>query len=296
VVSAEPAPPKVTVIIATYNWATVLPYSIGSVLSQTFTDFELLVIGDGCTDESEEVVTTIADPRVQWTNLPTNSGHQAVPNNDGLRRARGEVVAHLGHDDLWLPRHLEHLVAAIDEGATVAHSRVLMVGPHAARARPQPGWQYRPGRWIAPTSVVYRRDAIVEVGGWSGPLDVNVVAEERTVAWSPEGELWQRVAVQHGPPVLVDRLTCVKLPALVRRNVYRTRPSHEQALWASRIRAAEDPERDLLAFQHDDKAASLRGRVARSFRFRTQGLRRRLDPRTHEQKVRSIRRRKGLDP
>ncbi|HYC91914.1 MAG TPA: glycosyltransferase [Thermoanaerobaculia bacterium] len=40
--------PRVTVIMATYNWSTVLPYSIGSVLAQTFTDFELLVIGDGC--------------------------------------------------------------------------------------------------------------------------------------------------------------------------------------------------------------------------------------------------------
>jgi len=47
---AGEAAPRVTVIMATYNWATVLPYSIGSVLDQTFTDFELLVIGDGCTD------------------------------------------------------------------------------------------------------------------------------------------------------------------------------------------------------------------------------------------------------
>ena len=108
-------------IIATYNWATVLPYSIGSVLDQTFTDFELLVIGDGCTDESEQVVAAIADPRVHWINLPTNTGNQAGPNNEGLRRARGDIVAHLGHDDLWLPRHLEHLVAAIDAGAAVAH-------------------------------------------------------------------------------------------------------------------------------------------------------------------------------
>ncbi len=282
-------------IIATYNWATVLPYSIGSVLRQTFTDFELLVIGDGCTDESEAVVTAIADARVHWMNRPTNSGHQAVPNNDGLRRARGEVVAHLGHDDLWLPRHLEHLVATIDEGATIAHSRVLMVGPRSVRARPQPGWQYRPGRWIAPTSVGYRRDAILEVGGWPGPLAINVVPEERTVSWSPEGDLWQRVTVRYGPPVLVDRVTCVKLPAIARRNVYRTRPSHEQALWEARIRAAEDPERDLLAFERDDRSASLGGRAVRSLRYRTQRLRRRLDPRTHAQKVRSARRRKGLD-
>src|SRR6185437_6930430 len=74
---ARPVPlvvnhPRVTVVIATYNWATVLPYSIGSVLDQTFTDFELLVVGEGCTDESDAVVTRIGDPRVQWHNLATN--------------------------------------------------------------------------------------------------------------------------------------------------------------------------------------------------------------------------------
>ena len=54
--------PRVTVMIATYNWATVLPYSIGSVLDQTYRDFELLVTGDGCTDESAEVVGRFDDP------------------------------------------------------------------------------------------------------------------------------------------------------------------------------------------------------------------------------------------
>ena len=68
--------PRVTVVMATYNWATVLPYSIASILDQTFTDFELLVIGDGCTGDSAEVVAGFDDPRVQWHNLPSNAGHQ----------------------------------------------------------------------------------------------------------------------------------------------------------------------------------------------------------------------------
>src|SRR5438034_6974226 len=71
--------PRVTVVMATYNWSTVLPYSIGSALRQTFTDFELLVVGDGCPDDSAEVVAAIDDPRVRWINLPANSGHQSAP-------------------------------------------------------------------------------------------------------------------------------------------------------------------------------------------------------------------------
>ncbi|HKO55667.1 MAG TPA: glycosyltransferase family A protein [Thermoanaerobaculia bacterium] len=83
-------PPRVTVIMATYNWSSVLPYSIGSALLQTFADFELLVVGDGCTDDSEAVVNARDDRRVRWINLPVNSGHQSTPNNEGLRQARGE--------------------------------------------------------------------------------------------------------------------------------------------------------------------------------------------------------------
>src|SRR5688572_29309589 len=98
--------PRITVIIATYNWSTVLPYSIGSVLGQSLTDFELLVIGDGCTDDSEQVVSGIGDPRVQWINIPRH-GHQSGPNNEGIRRARSGYIAYLGHDDLWLPHHFE---------------------------------------------------------------------------------------------------------------------------------------------------------------------------------------------
>ena len=133
--------PRVTVITPTYNWATVLPYSIGSVLDQTFSDFELLVIGDACTDESAAVVEGICDPRVRWHNLATNTGHQSGPNNEGIRQAAGDVIAYLGHDDLWLPRHLELLLEAFDDGAQVAHGTTLYVYPDRPPALwPPAGW------------------------------------------------------------------------------------------------------------------------------------------------------------
>src|SRR3954451_5872363 len=100
-------PPRVTVIIPTYNWSSVLPYSIGSVLRQSFRDFELLVVGDGCTDDSEKVVSAIDDPRVRWINLPENTRHQSGPNNEALRQGEGEIIAHLRHRDLSLPHLLQ---------------------------------------------------------------------------------------------------------------------------------------------------------------------------------------------
>src|SRR3954454_13925046 len=148
--------PRVTVIIATYNWSSVLPYSIGSVLRQTMQDFEILVAGDGCTDDSEQVVAAIRDPRIHWFNLPANTRHQSAPNNEGLRQARGEIIAYLGHDDLWLPHHLQAHVAALDAtGADLASSICTLVAPDGSfwAAIPSPR-----NEWFSfPTCITHRR-------------------------------------------------------------------------------------------------------------------------------------------
>jgi len=233
------SPPRVTVVIPTYSWATVLPYSIGSVLEQTFTDLELLVIGDCCTDESEAVVTSFTDPRVQWFNLPEPTRHQVGPDNEGIRRARGDIVAYLGHDDLWLPRHLELLVAAIDNGAVFAHGRQLRVVPgEPPRVLPPRGWSYRRGARIPPTSMAHAREAVPHVGGWRMPAE--------TGQRDPEDELWMRMFDAFGKPALVPLVTSIKFPAAERPNVYRERPHHEQAEWRERIRATDEPERAFL--------------------------------------------------
>src|SRR5882757_3549306 len=106
--------PRITVIIPTYNWSSVLPYSIGSVLRQTRTDGELWVVGDGCTDDSEEGAGKFKDPRIHWHNLEKNVGQQGGPINAILRQCRTDYVAYLGHDDVWLPHHLEVLAGALD--------------------------------------------------------------------------------------------------------------------------------------------------------------------------------------
>lgn len=102
---------SVSVIIATYNGAETLPYTLRSVLNQSFDDIEIFVIGDGCTDGSEAIVKGFGDSRLHWHNLPTNSGSQPAPNNEGLRRATGDYIAYCGHDDLWFPDHLAVMVA-----------------------------------------------------------------------------------------------------------------------------------------------------------------------------------------
>jgi glycosyltransferase involved in cell wall biosynthesis len=230
--------PRVTVVMATYNWSTVLPYSIGSALRQTFADFELLVVGDGCTDDSDAVVASIGDPRVRWINLPANTGHQSGPNNEGLRQARGELIAYLGHDDLWLPHHLASAVAAIDGGADVASGIMAWVG---ADGRVDP--LFRSPRYfpymVAPSSIMHRRRVTEDVGGWR-PHD-----DRMTVP--PDTDLWMRMEAAGYRFASVPRLSGIKIPAGPRRDVYKTRPYAEQAHWLARIESEPDLEMVQLA-------------------------------------------------
>jgi glycosyltransferase involved in cell wall biosynthesis len=229
--------PRVTVIIATYNWSTVLPYAIDSVLRQTMRDFELLVVGDGCTDDTEQVVAAITDPRVRWINLPENTGHQAGPNNRGLREAKGEFIAYLGHDDLWLRHHLQCITDALDAtGAAVAHSLLIRIPPGQQTGTPVlPMPQY--GMGGPPSCTVYRRHVTEKIGGWKDYRELNL---------APETDLFRRAQAAGFPVVFVPRLTAIKFPASQRKDVYRDRPSHEQAAWLERINSDQDFEATLL--------------------------------------------------
>lgn len=105
--------PRVSVIIPTYNRADKLPRSIDSVLDQTLEDFELLVVDDGSTDETEAVVTGYDDPRVKYVPHEENQGASAA-RNTGIDRAEGDYVALLDSDDEFTPRKLEKQVELLE--------------------------------------------------------------------------------------------------------------------------------------------------------------------------------------
>jgi hypothetical protein len=226
------ATPRVSVIISTYNRSAVLRHAIASVLSQNFGDFELLVVGDCCTDDSAGVVAGFGDPRIRWFNLPANSGHQSGPNNEGLRQARGELIAYLGHDDLWLPHHLQALAAAIEGGADVVTGLTEVVGPQGSRLDIMPQQlTYIPGLWLPPTALMHRRALVERIGGWRDYRELKV---------DPEADLIERALAAGSRLVILPRLTAVKFPAAWRKNIYRSRTDDEQASWLARI--TSDPE------------------------------------------------------
>ena len=106
------AKPKISILLATYNRPSFLRASIRSVVMQTMTDWELLVINDGGADV-RTVVDFFKDARIQYYKRSSNRG-QASCFNFGLERSRGTYIAHIDDDDLWYPDHLQTLIKEIE--------------------------------------------------------------------------------------------------------------------------------------------------------------------------------------
>ena len=100
--------------MAAYQRAGTLPRAIGSVLAQTHGDFELIVVDDGSTDGTRELVTSYADVRVRYVAHERNRGVTAAKNT-GFDHARGEWITTLDSDDELVPTALERLVRAVRE-------------------------------------------------------------------------------------------------------------------------------------------------------------------------------------
>lgn len=102
--------PKFSVVIPLYNKAKSIRSTVESVLAQTFVDFELLIVNDGSTDGGGDAVCTMKDPRIRLIDKP--NGGVSSARNRGIAEAKGEWIALLDGDDLWLPNHLENFVKA----------------------------------------------------------------------------------------------------------------------------------------------------------------------------------------
>lgn len=232
--------PEVTVIIAAYNRSPVLRYAIESVLQQTFTNFELLVIGDACTDDSADVVQSFADNRVHWQNLPVNTGSQAGPNTAGLQQAQGRYIAYLGQDDLWLPHHCETVLPALRTGADVAYGLVVKIGPRGVIrgiyncARP-----YTKDLELVPSVTMHTKALADTLGNrWSHPLEVT-----RSI----DKDWWLRAKDAGAVFRPVHRITALKFPTSTQKDAYRQGGNaHHQDYWLQRLLAEPDvAEREL---------------------------------------------------
>src|SRR4051812_26679567 len=117
------ASPTVSVLMAVYNGEQYLREAVNSILSQTFKDFEFIIIDDGSTDRSPELLASYAraDSRVKLISRPNKGLTKSL--NEGLHAARGEFVARMDGDDISLPERFERQVSYLRE-----HPEVVLVG------------------------------------------------------------------------------------------------------------------------------------------------------------------------
>jgi len=139
--------PTISVIIPSYNRAHLIEKCINSVLKQTNQDFEIIVVDDGSTDETESVVKNLNDKRICYVKHDSNKG---VSNalNTGIRLSKGEFISFLGSDDEWLPGKLEKELKAFENAGTrlgVVYSGLWQIGSNRKRYVPRKGIKKKDG-------------------------------------------------------------------------------------------------------------------------------------------------------
>lgn len=200
---------KVTVLMPVYNAGAYLEHSIRSILGQTWTDFEFLIVNDGSTDNSRDIVLSFRDARIRLIENSANIGLTKSLNR-GLKSAGGEYVARQDADDISCPARLERQVKFLD-----AHPDVVLLGTRA-RAVDEKGAPTREQRLRIPVGLHAIRWYLM----FQNAFVHSSVMFRRTIVWEKIGgynesferaqdyELWSRIARTHAvenlPETLID--------------------------------------------------------------------------------------------
>lgn len=215
----------VSVIMPTYNRARIIERSINSVLRQTLTNFELIIIDDASTDNTEEVVRRYGDARIRLIKRAVNhlelyhtEGVIDNPRNDGLKVARGKYICYLDSDDIYRPSFLSTMSAYLDQN------------PHAGLAYCDSVWHRKLGgkedascnmsfdfdmelmkrrNIIGTLTVMHRREVVNEVGFFQ-PIKVRCPHPGIRYVGIEDWDYWFRIAqhfkIAHLPVVLADKM------------------------------------------------------------------------------------------
>lgn len=182
--------PEVSVLIPSYNHAHYLVYALDSVVSQSFSNWEAIVIDDGSTDDTQRVTAQFDDQRITYI-YQENQGLSAA-RNTGIRAAKSEIIALLDADDIWRDDYLEMMLAPLDSqpeavavycgfqyidenGQDVGIPSLKIVPPSEFR-----DYFAAHGNWLVPSGVVFRK----EIAEKEGCFDESLRAVEDAYLWS----------------------------------------------------------------------------------------------------------------
>ena len=183
---------KLSVLMITYNNGAYLREAINSILNQTFTDFEFIIVDDGSTDETQSILQTYADSRIRVITHENNYGRN-VARNTALNTASGEYCAWMDSDDASLPFRLEKQIIFMD-----AQPDVILSGGHMqeyetkiVRKNPLTDEAIRVSMiWHSPfsnSSTIFRRVPCLQIGGFSQEFPV-----------CQDYDFWRRLALLPG--------------------------------------------------------------------------------------------------
>jgi len=188
------ADPLVSVVVPTYNRSKTVKRAVKSVLGQTYQKLELIVVDDGSTDNTEEVINSFEDGRIRYISHDKNKGGSAA-RNTGIRRSEGGLIALLDSDDEWLPRKLEKQVSLwrqCSNSVGLVYCPIL-IHDHQIKHIIKPNRESKEG-------YVYRE----LLHGWTGPTTSSVTIRKEVFQLSglfDEGfpsyqdyDLWIRIA------------------------------------------------------------------------------------------------------
>ncbi|MFD1341122.1 glycosyltransferase family 2 protein [Litorisediminicola beolgyonensis] len=199
--------PRASIIVPSYNSAATLPATLASLLAQTAKDFEIVVVDDGSTDSTPDLLQRITDPRLRIVRQ-ANRG-LAGARNSGVHAARGTVVGFCDADDLWHPqkldRHLEHLAARPRIGVSYSGSSLIDAKGRATGHAQRPRLKRvdathvflrNPiGNGSAP---VFRRSALDAISYLPKGGDTRPWVFDETFRQSEDIECWLRLALTTG--------------------------------------------------------------------------------------------------
>jgi glycosyltransferase involved in cell wall biosynthesis len=187
--------PVISVVLITYNRASLLPRALTSVINQTYPHWEILVVDNHSEDDTDSVVAGYNDNRIRLLKVH-NHGVMALSRNLGIREARGEYIAFLDSDDWWTPQKLEESLTYLEKGNDVVyHDLVLVTKPNQrvfwrkvkTRVLKNPAFEdlIANGNGLSNSSVVIRKNTLESIGGLS---------EDPSLIGTSDYDAWLRVA------------------------------------------------------------------------------------------------------
>ena len=159
--------PCVSVVIPTYNRSGIVKEAIESVLKQTYTDLEVLVVDDGSTDDTQAIVKQLPDSRVNY--YYKENGGPSGARNLGLDKSKGQYISFLDSDDLWPAEYLETVIGQLDKNKdfNTAYTRVICIQQDGTEAdmsadkRYKSGWMaeafFETGPGLFPSAICFRK-------------------------------------------------------------------------------------------------------------------------------------------